>query len=90
MRGAPRTVANNRMWMVCDACGERILLCKYYPTTRWYIYHESDKLDSWLESHQHGDDLAPYPSPGWHRTMWGPMHFRLEYEMAESESPLQE
>ena len=76
-------MANNRTWMVCGACGERIALLKYYPSTQWYLFAEEDDLNDWLERHHH-PQLAPSD------VIWGPMHFRLEYEMAPAATGEQE
>lgn len=30
-------MANNRMWLICEQCGGRKLLAKYYPDTGWFM-----------------------------------------------------
>ncbi len=79
-------MANNRMWLKCESCGEHILLCKYYPTDGWYFWHSGwtdtrknrggrmRELDEWLHAHRHGDF-----------SMWGPEHYQIRYEGKDDE-----
>ena len=61
-------MANNRLYLVNEDGTKRILLAKYYPSTGWYIFHNREQLDEWLESYN--DDMSIY----------GPTDLHLEYE----------
>ncbi len=71
-------MANNRMNLKCS-CGKTFMLAKYYPGPGWYVQEGEgeegdfeDLLNAWLEEHyQCSNDCE---------TMWGPAHFKLEYE----------
>lgn len=49
------TVANNRVYFVCDKCGEKIFLAKYFPSQGWYNEKEefSKYFEDFLEKHSH-------------------------------------
>jgi len=72
-------VANNRMQLLCGECGERITLCKYYPSTGWYTfgptfekpYDGESRLTDWLAEHAHA----------YEGSMFGQCHFRMGYEV---------
>ena len=34
-------MANNRMWLVHERTGAKVLLAKYYPSTGWYICNDN-------------------------------------------------
>lgn len=78
-------MANNRMFIVCSACGGNKLIAKYYASTRWYfecipvggveaeaIEAGPDALDDWLRRHMH-EELD------W-SAIRGPEHFRIGFE----------
>ena len=72
-------MANNRMNLKCS-CGKTFMLAKYYPSSRWYVQNMEGSwegnfeqaLSDWLEEHSACDK-----NDG---SMWGPVHFKLEYE----------
>ena len=74
-------MANNRMYLKCS-CGKTIMLAKYYPGPGWYVQggegdidiltKYEDLLNEWLDEHTHCDKTDG--------SMWGPTHFKLEYE----------
>lgn len=79
-------MANNRMWIVCEVCGEYKRIGKYYPSTGWYFIcsipegvvplslksEESiEALNNWFDEHLHEGK----------NTFEGPEHFRLEFRM---------
>ena len=71
-------MANNRMYLREKRTGQSILLCKFYPSTRWYLFPTEDNLNKWLEERteecvrEHkADDL------------FGPTSFELVYEHVE-------
>lgn len=63
-------MANNRMWLVNDRLNTRVLLAKYYPNTKWYIY-DGFKVDAAFDQ----DDTD---------TMIGPTDWRLEYDIDDT------
>ena len=63
-------MANNRMWLVCKKCKEKVLLMKYYPSTSWYIFHE-ELTNDFMEKHLHNADK------GIGNTKW---KLKFEYE----------
>lgn len=63
-------MANNRMWLVNDRLGKRVLLAKYYPSTGWYMVDSA------------GADLTAADETDNAVSQWGPVDWRLEYEMA--------
>ena len=71
-------MANNRMYIREKRTGEMILLCKFYPTTRWYQFHDEDKLNKWFNDitekcvFEHAAD-----------DLFGPTSFELVYEHVE-------
>jgi len=70
-------VANNRMCLVCNACGSMSpTLMKYYPSTDWYLFaRPGGTIDMWLEDHMHPE-----------REMIagiGPTNFSLAFEHVE-------
>jgi hypothetical protein len=82
-------MANNRMWIVCGFClpteesvfraeksrelDGRKLLCKYYPSSSWYLYHPEEAFNQWLQEHEHVGEADE-------GALGGVTHFRLEYE----------
>ena len=80
-------MSNNRMFIKCT-CGEEAMLCKYYPSSGWYVYDPRvfpegfskrkdpvDKFDEFFEKHDKcNEDAHP---------LWGPMHYKITYEMEE-------
>jgi hypothetical protein len=71
LNGRQMLMANNRMWLVHKPTGSRILLGKYYPSTKWYCFHSQDKIDEWFEAIP-DDETIDY--------MEGDTRFELEYE----------
>lgn len=71
-------MANNRMKLKCNICGEvmKSSLCKYYPSTSWYLFAEKDYLNDFLEEHNHWDSEKVDPSIG-------NQEFTLEFEMKD-------
>ena len=76
-------MANNRLWIVCDKCGDRLMIMKYYPTWfddpdpkqwgwAWYLLRED--YDEWPHQHTHGVT-----------SFCGPTHFSLEFEDTDNE-----
>ena len=64
-------MANNRMYLVCKRCDpgpteaalmpSRFYLAKYYPSTGWFNYGESDyaeKMNAFFETHRHAEGEA--------------------------------
>lgn len=71
-------MANNRMYLHEKRTGKRILLCKFYPSMRWYMYHTEAEMNKWLNDiteecvfNYKADDL------------WGPSSFELVFETVE-------
>lgn len=52
-------MANNRVYLSCKECGEKIFLAKYFPSQGWY--NEKDdhakKFEAFLEKHSHHKTL---------------------------------
>ena len=81
-------MANNRMWIKCNHCGDKKTIMKYYPTWfdhpdpdcwgwSWYFIGEDDgTFDAWPHEHTHGMI-----------TESGPTHFSLEFEECD-DNPL--
>jgi hypothetical protein len=68
-------MANNRVYIVTkEEHPSRILLAKYYPTTGWYMFHDQEAIDDWLEK---------YCSDG---TAYGKTNFELEFETTSEDS----
>lgn len=59
------------MFIRCPTCKKEKLICKYYPTTGWYLWQEEKNINNWFERHVGCTD---------HDGMWGPTHFTLTYE----------
>jgi hypothetical protein len=67
-------MANNRLYLKCGVCRKQTCLLKYYPRQGWYLpLAPARRLDIWLDDHRHGDE-----------SMYGPTHFTVEYEVAET------
>ncbi len=71
-------MANNRMYIREKRTGKEILLCKFYSSTRWYLFHDKEKLNKWLNDiteecvfNHNADDL------------FGPSSFELVFEHVE-------
>lgn len=48
-------MANDRIFLRCKYCGDRVFLFKYYPTpTRSYVPHEAARFDEFLHTHLWG------------------------------------
>ena len=62
-------MANNRLWIVCDKCGDRLMIMKYYPT--WF---DDPDPKQWPHQHTHGVT-----------SFCGPTHFSLEFEDTDNE-----
>lgn len=43
-------MSNDRLWIQCTACGEKILLAKYWGD-RAEVFHPQEKLNEWLTDH---------------------------------------
>ena len=75
-------MANNRMFLKCS-CGEEFMIAKYYPASSWYVPSNQgpeefiDALTEWLGKHSECDEQCC--------SMWGPTHFKLEYEQEEGD-----
>ncbi len=76
-------MANNRLYLKCDICGQVKCLLKYFSSWRFASFAPGEpasqndemrvgSLDDWLDEHIHGN----YDSIG-------PTHFSLEYETKE-------
>jgi len=90
-------MANNRMWIKCNHCGEHVLLAKYYPATGWYTMDGNvnsnlkdnlkrtcpipEEFKSILESYI--TDWLGYHNHSDINSIWGVTHFSLEYEAEE-------
>ncbi len=44
-------MANDRLWLRCSKCGDRILMFKYYPCGLGFIYHSKINLQTFLNDH---------------------------------------
>ncbi len=71
-------MANNRMYIQEKRSGRRLLLCKFYPSTRWYQHTTEEHFNKWLEEttedcvyNHNADDL------------FGPSSFELVFEHVE-------
>ena len=74
-------MANNRMYIKCDMCGDEKHIAKYYPSTGWNLFitenHEpvydgtsiNDSLNKFFEEHRHGVF-----------DVYGPQHFSVSFE----------
>lgn len=71
-------MANNRMYLKHISSGRSILLCKYYPSTKWYIFHKEAELNAFLES---TTDHALMNRNA--DALFGPTDFILEFEHEE-------
>lgn len=71
-------MANNRMYIREKRTGNRFLLCKFYPTTRWYMFHTEDLFNQWLEAATEGA-VRQYGADN----LFGPSSFELVFEHVE-------
>jgi hypothetical protein len=78
-------MANNRMYIHEKRTQKTIVLCKYYPDSRWRMYHSTAALDEWLKD---VTDEAVYEHGG--NINHGPTSFELVYEHAEEGSGAKE
>jgi hypothetical protein len=79
--GGDQIMANNRMWLVNKTTGKRVLLCKYYPTSGWYLFHSQEHIDAYLAAVRLLIDEE--------RTiddMYGPTDFILEFDHHEQDN----
>ena len=68
-------MANNRMWLVQEKTGKKILLAKSMGTG-WYTFHEQERIDEWFRDRR--DD----------ETRWGQdTGYVIRYEMVEAGDP---
>lgn len=71
-------MANNRMYLKHKRSGKFILLCKFYPSTRWYMFTDETKLNAWLEE---TTEIAVYKYGA--DDLFGPTDYELEFEIVE-------
>lgn len=71
-------MANNRMYIREKRTGNRFLLCKFYPTTRWYMFHTEERFNDWLEAATQGA-VRQYKADD----LFGPTSFELVFEHVE-------
>lgn len=75
-------MANNRMWLVNQKDGSRVLLAKYYPSTGWYV-SRPERLDEAF-------NIDDFGQPEWTPNMksvngsLGGNHWAIEYEEPDS------
>ena len=74
-------MANNRMYIRHISSGKEILLCKFYPSTRWYMFHSEEEMNKffhdtteWAVFNRNADDL------------FGPTDYELIFEHEEEEN----
>ena len=58
-------MANDRLYLYCNICEERLLLYKYYPANGYVPPETLATMDEWLDTHAHecnkwAGDLNPY------------------------------
>ena len=70
------------MYIRCKVCGSEKLICKYYPSSCWYLFDKKidgknlgDRVDTWFEEHCH-DKMG---------SMFGATHFELSFETTEDD-----
>lgn len=70
-------MANNRMWLVNKRTGARLLLAKYYPSTRWSVFYSdlTDRISRFFRE----NELLP--------TQWGDNDYEVQYEMNKDLTP---
>jgi hypothetical protein len=66
-------MANNRMWLINERLGVRVLLAKFYPSTGWFVPH--DGLRTVLDTAFDLDEST---------SQEGSTDWRISYESAES------
>ncbi len=84
-------MANNRMFLVNNRTGQKVMLAKYYPSTGWYVQNEKIK-----ESLDDAFNIADFGVEDWPNTvppkpdgkiavggMWGGNEWQIEYEIAK-------
>lgn len=71
-------MANNRMYIHEKRTGNRFLLCKFYPSTSWYMFHTEEEFNQWLEAAT-GGAILQYKAD----SLFGPTSFELVFEHVE-------
>lgn len=63
-------MANNRLYLKCNLCGERFYMAKYYPSSGWYtnlsdMTTEEEGVLAWYNDLQEFfDEHSPYVARG--------------------------
>lgn len=71
-------MANDRIFLVCNKCGAKKLLYKYYPSpTSAYVWPSQGKLNDFIAHHIFECDNC------WANTLGGDPKFHLETESKE-------
>jgi hypothetical protein len=73
-------MANDRIWMVCNGCGERYLIYKYYPHYGGYVWpHKQPQIDEFEEFiEKHINECYFPPEDKWRVVFEEDKPFRLE------------
>ena len=57
-------MANDRVWIRCATCGERLLWFKFYPVGGAvdgpYVFHDQQKQEAWVTEHLHDRASDPH------------------------------
>lgn len=80
-------MANNRMWLVNENAGERILLAKYYPSGGWAVFYDDlvDRLNALFVKIDYPAGFTNRPTgmaglPICEGGQFGDTGWRIEYE----------
>lgn len=93
-------MANNRMYLTCTVCNQKILLAKYYPGSPWYLFEpyeyiikneEELKNPEWIKTDCFENIFNTFMMKHKHYNEihydcnFGPTHFKLEFEIIQEE-----